>query len=372
MFDTECELDLFQKVIQKLTFTPSVNLYDLQQSGIEIEIGRDQFNELLFNPKKVIHYALPDEMSKSRNRYKRILSRLTVETTNEDNPTRLFTYPKIYSDILRERQIILYNKMAEKIGFPKIKHVIPVHLMKEICTIDGVEINKEFEYNSSIKDFVYKNYPYFFAGDFKGVTFTEYIVLLNIYQNTKNRTLFMLNSTPKYSKNVERKKDWKKQVIVSIDTPQIHKIYIDTFLKVFFDTLLNDYNQISQECYQLVWAPEEYRKSKIVVQEAEKLEASYNKTESELYDLREHLLVPDLLADVEALRPLLFQIIPNVWKTLLLKYDKKIEKSRKIEFGYDNADDYEKKEVVKYCRFIEEYITHSIKDATFILHTFFN
>ena len=362
MIKEEFEIDMFQKIIQKLTFTPAISLADLIKSSIELDLGRELFYNIIDNPDEFEHYQLSNETSKSRERYINILSRMVLDTNGEQSPTTLLTYPKIYSDKLKERQFYLYNDIAEKVGFSKIRHILPINMMKYLCVLDGIDLSKKMD------DIVYKYYPYFFGGDFKGVTFIEYVLLLNIYQHTKHRTLFLLNKSSKSRKDIERDNAWKDAIIANINSPHIYKVYIDTFFEVFYNTFCKDYSTISEECIRTVWLPEEYKKTRnafVAVEKYGELQLDKIIDSGNWYEQNRAF---ELICDTQALEYLLSKLLPTVWKTMLLKCDRKITRKRTMEFGYENIDDYEKVQVVKYSRIIEEYISHTIKDCKIIIN----
>ena len=364
MIEKEMEVDIFQKVIQKLTFTPSILLSDLIRSGIELDLGRKLFDDIIANTGNFEQYKLSNEILKSRERYVHILSRVALNTKGDESPTILFTYPKIYSEKLKERQFCLYNDMAEKVGFSKIRHIMPLDMMKEICLLDGIDLNKKFN------DDVYKYYPYFWGGEFNGVTFIEYVLLLNIYRHTQHRTLFLLNKSSKTTKDIEKDKAWKDTIIANINSPQAYKVYIDTFFEVFYNTFLKEYNTISEKCIRTVWLPDEYKKTRnafLAVEKYSELQLGKIMDSGNWYEQNRAF---ELIDTTESLGYLVYQIIPSVWKTMLLKYDKKITRNRSMEFGYENIDNSEKALVVKYSRIIEEYISHTIKDCKIILNYF--
>lgn len=363
MIEEKNEIDIFQKVIQRLTFTPEIVMSDLAKSGIELEIGREKFDKILLNPNDIYEYDLKYEIAKSRERYINILSRLAIDTNVEKNLTELFPCHKVYSDKLKERQLCLYNDMAKKVGFSQIRHIIPIELMKEICVLDGVDLNK------GINDVVYKYYLYFFGGKINGVTFIEYILLLNIYRCVGYRTLFMLNKNSKSSKDIKICQDLKEYINSNISSPEFYRVYIDTFFEVFYYIFKTEYNENSKEYIRTLWLPDEYRERKNVFDVVKK-HGEYQGYKINAENWYEYDKTNRLIDTSQMLEYLLYQLLPSVWKTMLLKCDRKITGSRTMEFGYEDIDDSEKKQIVKYSRIIDTYISHSIRDCKIILNTF--
>lgn len=386
MYFSEIEVNTLQMLIQRLTFTPCIKLSDLTKAGIELDLGRDTFDHLLELKDSETYngYLLSSELLKSRNRYRTILSHLTLDNTQNKSPQELFSFPKKYDEQLKKLQINTYNAMAKKIGFRPIRHTLPISMMKEICLIDGIN-PKDIDLN-----LVCQQYPYFWGGERDSVNFIEFILLLNIYCHTHGQTSTYLNKQNPSLAGMYRIKNWKKTITSNIKKPEIYKTYIDTLFEVCYDIIQYDHIGISIEYIKKLWLPEEESQKYNVEDYCDTNSTKSLRTQKRILQddlfkaLEKHKELQlekiiqsneyyqqsrafELINTFDHFEYLLYQLLPTLWKTMDLRYNTKINNKRTMTFAYDDLSELDKQNVVTYKRIFEEYVSQSIRCAELIL-----
>lgn len=259
MLNSGIELDLFQTLIQRITFTPCIPLMTLCEFSYRFEM-----NDTLDNPQSLLDKEDCDtiwaEYNRAHKRYKRIIKRLSVKTIEGEIYHKI---PKIYDEFMFERQVEIYNSFADIIGYNPIEKILPISLIRSAAFLDDAQPDYEI---------IAKYYPYFLPEQmpnnrdekkrqyFDGINFFEFILLLNLDLNVHSRSLNTLTNHLNTNARKKRAKKMADEVIDSIKSEKMFKAYLYTFYDVFEKLINEKHNKNAEGYIQIAWLPEKYKK----------------------------------------------------------------------------------------------------------------
>lgn len=168
-FDHEILLFL-QKTIRSLTFE-----FKLKYTILYDVIAEYQFQEKIFDES----YDRTQSNDNIADRVKRVMRERVMANPDETTPSNPDPYrkPKLYDDIMKDMQMILYNNVIPLLGFQQIKHVYSDEFWEKVHQIgDSSEMDK---------DALAIIAPYAFIGERTGINFLELIFLSAITLSNK-------------------------------------------------------------------------------------------------------------------------------------------------------------------------------------------
>lgn len=259
MLNNNIELELFQTLMQRITFTPCIPLTTLCEFSYRCEM-----NDTFIKPESTLYEEDTDiiiaEYNKAHKRYKRLLKRLSVEKSSD---VKSYMKPKIYDEFMLEKQVKIYNSFSDVIGYKRIEKIFPISLIQSAAFLDDAQPDYEI---------IAKQYPYFLPKHmlnekdedkreyFEGVNFFEFVLLLNLDVNVRFRSLNTLTNPLKTDINISRAKKMANKLIDSIKSEEMFKVYLYTFYDVFENLIHRKHNKKAEEYIQIVWLPEKYKK----------------------------------------------------------------------------------------------------------------
>ena len=410
----ETEKSILQITIQKLTFVPCISLYQMSRIALERELGKDECDDMRGDFDKNGNKIFQNEIDKAYKRFNNILSCFAmVEDTDNTSPTRK---DKIYDAILKEKQLSIYDTIAQRAGFPNAEkagqplfdRMLSFSVINDICNLDKnacPNINSKrrkcencsnckncnnrnkcikcekcqernncekcyistLTYNNIDEDWLARYAPYYYHGQRDGVCFIEYIIFQAIYSTNWHRDLVKLSKIIHSPTNYTTIKAWLDPVIKKIDSTEMYKSCVDTFFEIFYDYVSNKYEKLADEYIRTLLLPEEYSKMKDSFSAVEKYGDNQLQRiidSNNWYDINRAFKIWN---DTDKVQYLAFQIMPHVWKTLIDECEKYNLGKRKTVFAYEDADEIEKNYVAFYCRLIKAFIHESTRDAKVIL-----
>ena len=416
---SEFEKDILQTIVQKLTFAPSISLYKMARIAIENEMGKEKFDEAIDEVKgKEVEFQT--DFNRAYRRFNIILScfidRKNSASKDDPSDSKPVRKAKIYDRKIKEKQIAVYDNIAKKVGFPVaekagfplLEGIASFDLIRHICSLDkepcptmGLKHgkcpncpncencnNKEkckkcevceprdscaqcdissLAYDNIDVDALAKYAPYYYHGERDGVDFVEHIILQAIYSTRFHRDIVKLNKILSSGSDEDSVNEWLAPVVEKIESVEMYEICIDTFFDFFFDYVSDKYEALSDEYIRLLLLPEEYSKRKNAFTAVEKYEENQLQKIINSEDWRNVDRAFNLWNDTDTTQYLLFQIMPNVWKTLIGECKKKKAGKRKTVFAYEDLETTERDSVAFYCRLIRSYINESVRSAKAIL-----
>lgn len=236
---------MFRTTIQRLTFSYSLPLTTLYDFSFRFK-----------RPEKAFDDSLPsDEIQNGFKRYGRLLGKLCKEP-HPDKPTEfLLSKPKIYDKFLFESQKNIYNASADKVGYRKIEKVFSNSLIKSAAFLD--EANPDY-------DTIAKEYPYYVSEKRKGVTFLEFILLLN-YDLVVNKSALKTINNPIIDIRSEKlAQNMFNKLIYNLYLPEMFEVYVHAFFDIFDAVEYKMKNPLAEQNIKEVWLPEHYAQRKDV------------------------------------------------------------------------------------------------------------
>ncbi len=239
MLKNSTELDLFQTVIQRLTFTYCITLSDLYDLTYQ---GR------VMNDSEYVYSYLPNEERVNHTkRYGRILQRLCCKEHVDNSAKFLVNQEKIYDGFLLEHQKELYNEVAELVGYIPIGEMLSIPLMKEALSRDNGNLNYET---------IVKYYPYYHDEERNGFSFIEFILLINIYSTVQKRGLYTLNKSALSEKDKEIAEKMIDKINQNIKKKEMFALYVHAFFDILESVKNGMHNKLAEECIREAWIPE--------------------------------------------------------------------------------------------------------------------
>ena len=410
---SQIEKNIIQIIIQKLTFAPSISLYRMAKIAVELDIGKEAYDELLAKDDKDI---FQNQINVAYQRFNHILSCFSKEKNGNNDKTKPTRRAKIYDDRLKEKQLSIYDSVAQRAGFPTAEKaglplfegILPFSTVRAVCNLDkGACPNMVFKKrrcdkcsncehcnhikkcekclkckeqnnceNCYISTLTYDNIdhdllaiyaPYYYHGERDGLNFIEHIIFQAIFFTKWHRDIVKLDNIVHSSVSNAEKSLWLAPVLEKMDSVEIYKACVDTFFEIFYDYVSDKYEELAEEYIRTLLLPEQYAERKDAFTAAEKYgedQLSMIIDRGNWCDINRAFKLWNATDDVQYL---IFQIMPHVWKTLINECDKKNLKKRKTEFAYGCADSDERDTVAFYCRLIKSYIHDSIRDAKIVL-----
>lgn len=241
MLNSDTEYEIFWKTIRELTFTPIVTLPFLSESVNENRLGtkisktdeetRANYATLNENLMGRIVYQKDiknnDYYVNSYKRFARMFKIFLSKSSDEALPlSDLVKLPKVYDSFLSDSNVVVYNHMAEYLGFPPIGRNTPsLKVLLETAFWD----------NNTVDDSVVANYyPYFYSGERAGLYFVEYILLLNVSLMIQGRSLTYLNKAIYGIYDENKLNELVSKIKRSMHSPEIYLTYVDTFFAILF------------------------------------------------------------------------------------------------------------------------------------------
>lgn len=334
MFNNEQERKVFFKTIRELTFIPSISTKVLGDSVSENRLGRENFDVEVLSQKSSHKYI--DEYKRNQ----RLFEILSKSNSEKEQVSNLIQKDKIYDDVLKNKQISLYNYMADKIGLRNLGDNPPsIKVLSETAQMDGGDPDDPI-----ISEF----YPYYYRGERDGVDFIEYILLLNISLITRSRTqTFFANQLKKPSdeKGIHR---WIKRVSTSMHSEALYMSYVDTFFSTFYYVSSRQFND-NLKCWQ-----------SLIGNEDEQLRYYYQYQRLfERMDGEPHI------------REMQTNIMPVIW--CMLNADNTYNYKSEADKRWLEYQDKKILDIAKiYVSIIRDYINQAILEAESILPTLFD
>lgn len=120
LYNSEAQRNIFQVVFQRLTFTPSISIYEMARVALKIELGQDGYDEKFNDINSDPDVALEEEIIKPYRRICQELKNHAINSKGIDSSKKAIASAKIYDQELQTRQFNIYNSIAQKAGFPKV------------------------------------------------------------------------------------------------------------------------------------------------------------------------------------------------------------------------------------------------------------
>lgn len=384
LYNSEAQRNLFQFVIQNLTFAPSISIYEMARTALKIELGQEVFDKKFdimndeYEDRLLV--LLEEAIIKP---YRRICQELKNFSTDDSDPnthTNAIESAKIYDKDLQVKQYGIYNKIAQREGFSiagakgaKIFEKPPsFDVIMSALELDGAICKRKFvnrkgcsgckmvrdckmkETNLSpnLVEILSKYVPHFYLGDRNGVCFIEYIMIQGIYMAKWQRGLECIGD---------------KSIYEIIDSTEMYKTYVDIFFMVFYEILWYKFKDIESEYIRQVQLPERYRKAKDVYKAFAKHKECQIQSIIDSGNWYVQNRAIELAYAIEDMVYLVNKVLPNVWETMIDECDKRKIKKRKVTIAEDIVDPYQKALIAHYYRVIKIYIDISIRKAKEII-----
>jgi len=244
LIGNQIELDMFQMIIQKLSFTyciPFVTLCDLTYRTECFCAGDDD-----------IPY---DEYHNIIRKYGRILGRFCNGNTSISTVNGANNKPKIYDEYLLESQIDLYNETAKMAGYARIEKILPISLIQDSSSLDG---------GIPDYDIIVKYYPYYTDGKREGINFLEVVLLLNVYFVVHSRGLNIINKPLLSKRDKQKANNMVEKIIQNMNSKEMFPLYVHVFFDVVDLVTCKMHNKTSEECMRTAWLPKHYKNRKDV------------------------------------------------------------------------------------------------------------
>lgn len=347
MLNNDIEIEVFRKTIRKLTFTyciPSSTLCDLAYR-------KEYFDEAGYEPEQGVP---PELYVNTYKKYSRILKRLCVKKDLKLPVKKLFAQPKIYDEIMFDRQCKLYNKPAAKVGYSLVQGKLPTHLLDEFTVPYDIT----------------QYYPYYTNEDRDGVNFIECILLLNIYTTAQGRTLYMLNKKATSYDDKRRIRNLVSKLIENMNSEQMFKLYVHVFFDIYEEVVYEMHHDLGEKSLRLAWLPKNSKDAKDAFATFEKYKKRLlKKYANKNYDEWQinTIIINENSIDIEEAEKSIrdFEIIDDLVSLLFpLAFYLLTERDGYASFFYDSP---KRKTAQKYARIIEMYIKQAITETENLL-----
>ena len=242
------ELDLFQTVIQRLTFTYCITLTELCDLTYQ---GKEMNDSDVW----LYSYLPPEEYVNHMKRYGRILQKLCCEENVDNSAKALVNKEKIYDEVLLEHQKELYNEVAELVGYMPIDVMLPISLMEEALSSDDANLNYET---------IVKYYPYYHKEKRNGINFIEFILLINIYSTVQKRGLYTLNKPVLSIKDKETAEKMVYKITQNMKKKEMFELYVHAFFDVLESVCNGIHNASAETNIREFWLPQRLKGRKDV------------------------------------------------------------------------------------------------------------
>ena len=353
----EFEKKIFQKVIRDLTFSPSIVPIDFMLSVVHNQLGRKKQKHDILNSDEWC-----DKLYIAANRHlQAVLARMLLHPLEKCNLDNLVSADKKYDEVLKIKQIQLYNNASDLFEYSPISSIYSDSIIRNSINLDGGVLDE-----GVVNNF----FPYYVYEKRKGFSFVEYIFLLNIYLVTHKRTLLTLDKKADTSLDVLRVENLSERITKSIESQKTYLMYVDAFFEVLYDGFSERCNRSQEEWIRLAWLPEHYKSRKDAYNAYKKhgeyqgdlLEDNNFVRMAQFYNTMDNVNFQDSIF-LPALA-IAKDIMLNTYRSNGKPINNKLDK-------YDvDSDDY--KLAKKYVKMIRAYIAMAIKKAKVLSTNFFN
>lgn len=421
----DTEKSIIQIIFQKLTFTPSISLYKMATIAIINDVGKDKWNARIEKDKN----AFTEDINVVYRRFNTLLSCFADETSEKNESiTKPLRKDKIYDENLKDRQLAIYDDVAERVGFPTAeKSALPLFegilspsLIQNVCGMDKDDCPKieskhgkcsnctncqscnnrnkcakcdkcksnnkcdtcptsKLTFDKVDVDLLAKYAPYYYHGERDGLNFLEHIIYQAIYSTKQQRDIVELGKLLSFSHDTKSAKLWLAPVFEKIDSVEMYKSCVDTFFEIFYDYVSDKYDKLVDEYIRILLLPEEYAHAKDALKafekHVEKRDDNYNEYQLQRIIERGNWYDIDRAFKIwnatDSMQYLIFHVMPHVWKILIEECDKSSFGQRKTKFAHECLNFLERDSVAFYCRLIKDYIHSSLQDSKIILRECF-
>lgn len=331
-----------RKTIRKLTFTYSINVAELYTIAHYCTVKDD------------IAYAYSDS-PKHYRRFQNILSKINsiddVDSMNAIDITdgSIYSKPKIFDEIIKEKNIQLYNSIATKIQAPLITCTPSENVIKNSLLIEDEE--SKLDYNAAEIMF-----PYAFIGERVGTNIIETMALVLLYSTVHHKKrLDKLNSDPQG--NYKYSFQFLRNLIIEAQSPQYMYEFALLFLS-YFQIILYEYlDKMEDLILKTYMLDDKYRSRKDVKRafkntchhiSSKKLQEQLSSVElgAEIFEIRSHGFASlcetyskSLIFCEFLLFKYYFEFIPRDKTFDITKFEFNDAKEIIAEFNKENQDD---------------------------------
>lgn len=251
---------LLRDTIEELTLLNTISMPILCESAYEQTSSESEFD------------PVPIEIYNAMQRkFATIFSKLSAEqpSTTKTNAKyyvkndTIFNTPMVYDELLEQSQCDIYNNIAKLLDFqPLDQECLHTHILN-LLALKRIDL---FKLRPLTSDDDLHSYHDIIPPRNTGVSFIEYILLLNIYLTTRGRSLGVLNRpvNPSNKKDRQRVENSIKAITTSMQSSQCMLSYIRTFFYFYLNKISDHYEYFSQKCVDRIAStlPEKYRTRK--------------------------------------------------------------------------------------------------------------
>lgn len=236
MISNDAHRILLDKTIAELALQEIINtniffLSSLEQKDPGFEIRNSKHRRILY---MAMHRKLATIITKLAISQE---SADPIDTSKYIKTERVFNTPKVYDDLLWKCQWEVYSKMTELLCAPSSDHSLLEPLESPALVSLFSSTDSSTNRTNTVSPHPHKT----------GVSFIEYILLLNIYLTTHGRSLGVLNRPllPNNEKDRKRAQKFIQTMETTIQSQALIRSYVNTFFQFYFTKVADYYDNTS-------------------------------------------------------------------------------------------------------------------------------